>query len=221
MRVPSLRRKIPVLLLLLPALGLSQAPQQKTLVVDGYPGRAPVVQVNGKSYVEIESLARLTNGALTFQTNQITLKLVPPAANTAPAPTDQPPKLSKGFLQAGIEEMTVIEEWRTVIVKAVQNNNPVTEDVLDGYRRNADSKLAVASTTVATDPDRNVLSFLKNESGNTQKLSAQYLTMRKSLTFISPDSLDNDPLNQQILNCAQGLTALTANGQFQDVATCH
>ena len=219
------------MLLLLPALGLSQAPQQKTtLVVDGYPGRVPVIQVNGKSYVEVESLARVTNGSVTFQTNQITLKLSPSAASAAPAPqapptqpaqTDQPPKLSKGFLQAGIEEMTVIEEWRTVIVKAVQNNNPVTEDVLDGYRRNADSKLAVASTTVATDADRNVLSFLKNEFGNTQKLSDRYLAMRKSLTFISPDSLDNDPLNQQVQNCAKGLASLTAGGQFQDVAACH
>jgi hypothetical protein len=221
MRATALRRKRSALLLLLPALGLSQAPQQKTLAVDGYPGHAPVIQVNGKSYVEIESLARLTGGSVTFQTNQITLKLAPSVANAAPSQTDQPPKLSKGFLQAGIEEMAVIEEWRTAIVTAVQKNNPVAEDVLDGYRRNADSKLAVASTTVVSDADRNVFSFLKNEFGNTQKLSAQYLAMRKSLTFISPDSLDNDPLNQQILNCAQGLTSLTANGQFQDVASCH
>jgi hypothetical protein len=222
MRAMSLRRNIPVLLLLLPALARSQTAQQKTtLVVEGYPGRAPVIQVNGKSYVEIESLARLTNGSVTFQANQITLKLAPSVANVAPAQTEQPAKLFRGFLQAGIEEMAVIEEWRTAIVTAVQKNNPVTEDGLDVYRRNADSKLAVASTAVVTDADRNVLSFLKNELGNTQKLSAQYLAMRKSLTFISPDSLDNDPLNQQIVNCAQGLTSLTANGQFQDVATCH
>ena len=115
----------------------------------------------------------------------------------------------------------LIEEWRTAIVKAVQNNNPVTEDVLEGYRRSADSKLAVASTTVATDVDRNVLSFLKNEFANAEKLSTRYLAMRKSLTFIAPDSLDNDPLNLQIQNCAQGLASLTASGQFQDVATCH
>jgi len=222
MRAISFRRKIPALLLLLPALGLSQTPQQKTtLTVDGYPGRAPVIQVNGKSYVEIESLARLTSGSVTFQTNQITLRFPPSVANAAAAQTEQAAKLSKGFLQAGIEEMTVIDEWRTAIVKGVKNNNPVTEDVFDGYRRNVDGKMAVASTTVVTDADRNVLSFLKNEFGNTQKLSDRYLAMRKSLTFISPDSLDNDSLNQQIQNCAQGLASLTASGQFQDIATCH
>jgi hypothetical protein len=189
--------------------------------VDGYPGSAPVIQVNGKSYVEIESLARLTKGSVTFQTNQITLKLPPSVANAAPAQPAPPAKMSKGFLRAGIEEMTVIDEWRNAVVKAVQTNTPVGEDVLESYQRTANSKLEVASTTAATDPDRNVLSFLKNELGNTQKLSDRYLAMRKSLTFISPDSFDNDPLNQQIQNCAQGLASLTASGQFQDVATCH
>jgi hypothetical protein len=206
MRAISLRKTMMALLLLLPEVGLSQAPQQKTtLTVAGYPGRAPVIQVNGKSYVEIESLARLTNGSVSFQANQITLTLAAPVAISAPAQTDQPAKLSKGLLQAGIEEMAVIEEWRTTVVNAVQNNNPIPEDGLDGYRRNADSKLAVASTTVVTDGDRNVLLLLKNEFNNMQKLSSQYLAKRKSLTYIPPDSLDNEPLNQQI----------------QDVAPCH
>lgn len=218
----SRRKNVPVLLLLLSALGLSQAPPPRTtLAVDGYPGRARVIQVNGKSYVEIESLARLINGSVTFQTNQITLKLSPSVANAAPAQPAPPVRLSKSFLRAGIEEMTVIDEWRNAVVKAVQNNTPVGDDVLESYQRNANGKLEVASTTAATDPDRTMLSFLKNELGNAQKLSDRYLAMRKSLTFISPDSFDSDPLNQQIQNCAQGLAALTAGGQFQDVPACH
>ena len=222
MRAISFRNRILALLLLLPELGLSQvSPQKTTLTVKGYPGRAPVIQVGGKSYVEIESLARLTNSSVSFQANQITLTLATSVAIPVVAQTDQPAKLSKGLLQAGIEEMAVIGEWRTAVVNAVQNNNPIAEDGLDGYRRNADSKLAVASTTVVTDADRNVLLFIKNEFNNMQKLSAQYLATRKSLTYIAPDSLDNDPLNQQIQDCAQGLASLTASGQFQDVATCH
>jgi hypothetical protein len=218
----SLRKRILALLLLLPALGLSQVPGQKaTLIVEGYPGRAPVIQMNGKSYVEIESLARITSSSVSFQANQITLTLATPLANPATAQTDQPARLSKGFLKAGIEEMSVIGEWRTVIVGAIQKNNPVTEDWLDGYRRNADSKLAVASTTVVTDPDRSVLLLLRNEFNNMQQLSARYLAMRKSLTYISPDSLDNDPLNQQIQNCEHSLASLTASGLFQDAAMCH
>jgi hypothetical protein len=217
-----LRIGILALLVLLPELGLSQTPPQKaTFIVKGYPGNAPVIQVNGKSYVEIDSLARLTNGSVSFQANQITLTLPTSLATPAAAQTEQPSKLSKNLLRAGIEEMAVIGEWRTAIGNAIQNNNPVTEDLLDGYRRNAESKLALASTTAVTDPDRNVILFFRNEFNNMQKLSAQYLAMRKSLTYISPDSLDNDPLNQQIQNCAHDLASLIANGQSQDVAACH
>jgi hypothetical protein len=222
MRAISFRKRLLGLLLFLPELSLSQVSAQKTtLTVKGYPGRAPVIQVGGKSYVEIESLARLTNSSVRFQANQITLTLAAPVAIPAVPQSDQTAKLSKGLLQAGIEEMTVIGEWRTAVVNAVQNNNPITEDRLEGYRRNADSKVAVASTTVVTDADRNVLLFLRNEFNSMQKMSAQYLATRKSLTYISPDSLDNDSLNQQIQNCAQGLASLTSSGQFQDVATCH
>jgi hypothetical protein len=45
--------------------------------------------------------------------------------------------------------------------------------------------------------------------------------MHNTQTFVSPDSLDSDPLNQQIQNCAHGVASLTASGQFVDVASCH
>jgi hypothetical protein len=60
-----------------------------------------------------------------------------------------------------------------------------------------------------------------NEFDNMQKFSDKYLAMHKSQTYIAPDALDNDPLDQQILECARGLAALIVGGQFQDVATCH
>jgi len=48
-------------LLALPIFALSQAAQQNlSLIVNGRPGVAPVVQLNGRSYVEIEALATRT-----------------------------------------------------------------------------------------------------------------------------------------------------------------
>jgi hypothetical protein len=209
--------------LLVPGLGLSQAPvQSKTLTVAGFSGQVPVILVNGKSYVEIESLARLTGSSLTFRANQTILTL-PAAASTGTPETSQSAKsgFSKEFLRADIEEMTVIREWRVAIVNAVRNNYPVTEDWVARYRSAADSKLALASTALATESDRNGISLLNNEFSNMQRLSDKYLAMHTSQTYISPDSLDDDPLDQQILDCARGLAALVVGGQFQDVSTCH
>ena len=221
MRATLILNRIPALFLLLPALGFPQAQQKASLTVKGYPGRAPVIQVNGKSYVEIESLARLTNSSISFQANQITLTLPAPVATPVPAQADQPARLSRDFLRAGIAEMAVIGEWRTAIANAIQNNYPVTEDSADSYRRNAASKLELAATTVVTEPDRSVLLLFRNEFDKMRGLSDKYLAIRKSLTYISPDSLDNDPLNQQIQACARGLAALTSSDQLPDVAACH
>jgi len=213
-----------VVLLLVPAPGMAQAPQQSgTLTINGYPGKAPVIQIDGKSYVEVEALARLANGSVSFQANQITLTLPASVPNTATPQTEQPekPGFSREFLRAAIEEVTVIREWRIAIVNAIHNNYPVTEDWIGGYGRAADSKLALVSVAAATDSDRNGLPLISNLYGNMQRLSDKYLAMRKSMTAVSPDLLENDPLGQQILNCARSLASLVAGGQFQDVATCH
>jgi hypothetical protein len=218
------RDKLLSLIMLTPMLGLAQPAQPKvtatTLTVKGYSGQAPVIQVNGKTYVEIEALARLTNGTLSFQGNQTTLS-PGSGATAAAAQTERRPGVSKEFLKAVIEEMSVIGEWRTGLVNAVENTNPLTQDWADGYRRNADSKLALASTAVATDPDRSLLVLVRSEFNNMQALSEKYVVLRKNQTFVSPDSLDNDPLNQQIQNCGHGLASQTAGGPFVDVAACH
>jgi hypothetical protein len=204
--------------------GLAQvAGQSKTLTVAGYPGQAPVIQANGKSYVEIESLARITGGSITFRASQTILTLPASAANPPTPETSQPAKsgFSKEFLRAGIEEMTVIREWRVAIVNAIQNNYPVMEDWVARYRSTANAKLALVSTALLTDSDRNGVSLFTGEFGNMQKFSDTYLALHKSQTYVPPDSLDNDPLDRQILDCAHGLAALIVGGQFQDVATCH
>jgi hypothetical protein len=211
-----------LLLLLMPTVGFPQTPQPRAmLTVKGYTGQAPVIRINGKSYVDIESLARLTNGTLSFQGTQITLTIAGATATAAPAPPDPPAKLSRDFLQAVIGALSVIEEWRTGLVNAIQNNGPLTPEWADGFLRTAENKVSLASTTVATEPDRTLLPLLRTELTNMQALTDRYLALHKSQTFVAPDSLDNDPVNQQVRNCARGLAAVTASGQFQDVASCH
>jgi lipopolysaccharide export system protein LptA len=76
-------------LLMLPASGPAQAKQKaSTLTIVGHAGEAQLLQINGKSYVEVETLARLTHGSLSFKANQTILTL-PPSASEAQAPKPQ------------------------------------------------------------------------------------------------------------------------------------
>ena len=73
-------------LLVGPGLVGSQTSQKdQTLIVSGQSGQAQVIQKNGRAYVDVEELARLVNGSLSFKGNQITLTL-PASATAAAAP---------------------------------------------------------------------------------------------------------------------------------------
>ncbi|MGA3317087.1 MAG: hypothetical protein ABSC64_11695 [Candidatus Korobacteraceae bacterium] len=85
-----------VALLVLQGLAWSQdAPQNLTLIVAGQPGQIPILQINGKSYVDVDALARLTKSSLSFKGNQVILSppgstpSTPPVAAKSTAPAGQ------------------------------------------------------------------------------------------------------------------------------------
>lgn len=203
---------------------LPQQQQNGTLAVKNHSGQIPVVQMNGRSYIDLEGLARLVNGSLSFEGNQIVLSLPGPSMGaSATPPATQPPEstFSKDFLKAGIEEMSIIREWRSAVVNAVQNGYPVTDAFLNGYRDQAATSLRLTSVAASTDADRNAYHLLGNEFDKMQKLSNKILAARQNMNYIAPDALSDDPLDQQILSCARSLAAMAAAGRFQDDGSCH
>ena len=207
------------------AVSLTHAAQQsRTVVIPGHSGELAVVEMGGRSYIELEALARLANGSLTFRGNQIVLTL--PASNssgeTSGMRTSEPVTVgfSKEFLKAGIEMMSVIREWRSTLTNAVQRGFPVTEDWITTFRTRAQSSLRLASVAASTDSDRNAAQLLANEFNNMKKLSDRFVKANESRDYISPNTLDNDPLDQKILNCAHSLAAMAANNQFVDDGSC-
>jgi hypothetical protein len=208
-----------VALLAMPGLALSQGGQQnRILLVSGQPGQAPVLRISGRSYVDIEVLARLANGSLNFNGNQIILTL--PASVSTPSIALPATQFSKQFMKAGIEEMSVIREWRSALVSAVQNGYPLSDDVVAGFRGQALTNLRLTSVAASTDSDRNAYQLLSNVFDNMQKLSNKLLAARKNMNYVSPDALKDDPLHQQILICTRSLASMAASGQFQDDGSC-
>jgi hypothetical protein len=224
-RKPSGTTLLLAALVIVSALALCRAAQApQTLIVNGQPTQITVVQMNGHSYVDLEALARAANGSLSFNGNQISLTL--PGSGDSPAPAPAPAsspsnsEFSKSFLRAGIEQMTIIREWRTALANAVQNGFPIADDWLSSYRSQATTALRLSFVAINTDSDRNAYRLLNTEFENMKLLSNNYVALRQSMQFIAPDSMANDPLNQKILNCGHSLAAMAANGQFVDDGSC-
>ena len=202
------------------------SPQSSVLVVSGHSGQAPVIHRNGRWYVDVEGLARVTGASLAFQGSRIVVTL---PSQQARRPVQQvaaqPPEekgFSREFLRAGVEQMSVIREWRSAIENAVRTNNPVEESWVSYYRRTANDRMSMATAAATTESDRRGVGLLQSEMGMIGQLSDRFLALRSNLTFVATNSLDNDPLDQKILACAQGMAAMAVpGGMFEDVAACH
>ena len=222
---------LPVVTLVVPGIVLSQnADHNRILIVNGQATQVPVVQVNGRPYVDIEELAKTINGSVSFAGTQIALSvpLSPatalPAANAAkPASSSAPesnPGFSRGFLNAGIEEAATLREWHTALASAIQNGYPVTAAALAPYRAQATTNLRLASTAASTESDHSAYQLLNNEFQKMAKLTDKYVAARANMTYISPDALENDILNQRFVACGHSLGAMAATGQFVDDGSC-
>jgi hypothetical protein len=211
-------------IVLLPALALTLAAQQvNSLVVAGQQGQAKVLQVQGTNYVEVNGLARVTGGSLSFSGNQIVLTLpgsggdssaAPPAASAPPA------GLSSEFLNAGIEAMSQVREWHAALKNAVQHSYPLGADWLGSFRAQAQQALRLAGVAARTDQDKQAFQLLTNEFNNMNKLSDKYLQMTVNMNYIAPSAISNDPLDARLVACGHSLAAMASARQFVDDGSC-
>ena len=209
-------------------VGLVQAAQQGTvLVLNGYTETVPVMQVNGKNYVNVEALARVTNGSMSFNGNQIVRTL--PAAGfgggaAASQPAAPPPSqntgFSKEFLTAAIEEMSTLREWHSALASAIANGFPVTGELVAPYQAQAATNLRLMQVAVSTQSDQGAAQLISNAYQKMKQLSDKYVAKRANLEFVGPNALKNDPLDQSLIACGMSLRSMAGSGQFVDDGTC-
>jgi hypothetical protein len=195
------------------------AQQSSSLVIAGQSGSAKVTQINGHNYVDVEGLARMTGGALSFNGSQIVLNL-PGSASGAAVTAAPAPGFSKAFVTAGIEAMSQVREWHAALKNAIEGGYPLRSDWLNTFKARAQQSLRLASVAVNTDSDSSAMPFLTNEFNNMSQLSDKYVQKTKSMSYFAPDALANDPIDQKIVACAHSLASMATTNQFVDDGSC-
>jgi hypothetical protein len=209
---------------LLPLLVLL-AQETSALLIEGHQGQARIVQVQGKNYVEVEGLARISDGSLRFAGNHIILTL--PSAAKASLQTEQaaavPPQadgLSKPFLSAGIETMREILEWHAALKTGIERGYPLSDVWFGNYRRQIQASLKQTEAAASTDIDQKALPQLTNEFNTMNALTDKYLKIAASRDYLAPNSLNSDPLDQKLLTCWQSLASMASSNQYVDDGSC-
>jgi hypothetical protein len=222
------------LLFLLPVITLAQHEQPgRTLTIEGRAGQAAVVEIGGRTYVDVEGLKQITHGSLTFNANRIILTLPmsivnPPSTEHSPVPAHSSlsnSELSREFMRAGIEEFATMREWASTLSYAIDNGYQVTESWAANYREQAARNLTLASAAASTESDRKALQLLTNEFEAVREWSNRLVQERRSMDTakyaLSPNALRDDSQSQKIIACGRFLATMLGSGSFQDDPSCH
>ena len=211
-------------------MAMPQADRQgPSFSIQGYSAEAPIIQVQGRALVDVQDLARITNGSLSFQKNRTILTLPHSDASLPSADDSRKSGFSPGFTRAGIEAMASIREWGGMLMITVQNGYPVGNtmagNTIMAYEGRAADSVALASAAVSNDSDHLGLELLKNEFNNVQAWAERFISARNSLRAanlsVSEDAVKKDDEIQKLVHCGQFLAQTFAGGVFQDDGSCH
>ncbi len=224
----SKRMHLVVMILLIMAAAATAQTQRQPLTfsVQGCAGEAAVVQLQGRWLVDVQDLARITNGSLNFERDRIALAL-PHCDGPKPA-TDEKSGFSRPFMRAAIESMASIREWGGMLMITVQNGYPVGNtmagNTIAAFQGRAADTVAFASSAATTEADYRGLELLKNELNSVQAWSDSFVKARNSMSAanltMSENALKDDPEVQKMIGCGQFLARMFAGGSFQDDAAC-
>src|SRR6267378_4188708 len=210
--------------------------KNKILVVNGKSAGPAVRQIDGRSYVDIETLAQVTNGVFTVERHRILLTIpaadsgatasAPPASAPPPsAPPAQPPQgLSRDFASAAITALAEMREMRGAVRAMITYGLAVSDTWTQDDQGRVMTGLRQAEVAASTDADLNALQLLQNEADQLASWADEVFAARQVLNgakTVDPNALQNDPALAKIRSCGQFLNAMLVSGSFADDPSCH
>ena len=203
--------------------------ETRTLTINGHSAKVTIYRVQGKSFIDLETLVRTANGTVSLKGDEIILTL--PAAGAASAQTSAPQSgppqsegMTKGFMSAAVQGLALIKNWQTTMADAIQRGVPGDGSRLVVLHDRAAEGLRLAQVQAHNPSDENALQLLTNHFNQVDSWKRRLVDARRSMSTAnysaSPDALQNDPEYQKIASCSQFLATMLPSGEYQDNASC-
>lgn len=209
---------------------LAQNAPDRTLIVNGKPA-GTVLEMDGRTYVALESVAQFTNGTVTFEPSRVVLTFPAQGAEAPaePAPSAPPPPppsqgFSREFARLAIAELAEMREWRGAVGTILSYGVPIVGTWPQDYRDRAESDLNQVAVAATTDADHQALQLLQNEFSNLDGWAANVVGTRLAMNAtdtVRPDAAQNDQALAKISACSRFLSSMLVSGTFADDASCH
>jgi hypothetical protein len=193
----------------------------KTLIINRATVDATVIQVGGRSYVDIEGLAQALRGSVTFDPSRVELTI--PAAPAARAPQDSP-EMSNQFQQMAVVTLAEMREWRGAVAYMVATGMPVAGTWSQDDKDRIEEDIMKSALAVSTKADHQALHLLKQEFALHSEWADKVLGEREALQgarSVDPNALRKDQALAKISECGKFLSWMIVSGTFSDDPSCH
>jgi hypothetical protein len=224
---PSIRFVLYLALVLaLSGMLFAQGTSTKILVVNGKTAGVGVRQINGRLYVDLETLAQLTNGVFTVEPRRVVLTIPPSDAGAVATDdsTQTSQRLSRDFSSAAISALAATREWRVAVRAMILYGLAVSDTWVQAYHQQTLDALRQAGVAASTEADKNALQLLSNEADMMTAWANQVEDARQQLNgarTVDPNTLKDDPTLAKIQKCNQFLNSMALSGAFNDDPNCH
>jgi hypothetical protein len=212
--------------LLLSGMLFAQSTTNKILVVNGKTAGAGVRQINGRLYIDLETLAQATNAVFTVEPRRVVLNIPPSDAGAVATDdsTQNSQKLSRDFSSAAISALAATREWRVAVRAMILYGLAVSDTWVQAYHSQTLDALRQAGVAVSTEADKNAFQLLSNEADMLTAWANQVDAARQELNgakTVDPNALQNDTQLAKIQRCSQFLNSMVLSGSFSDDPICH
>jgi hypothetical protein len=197
----------------------------RTLVVNGQSGKAVVYRIDHEWFVDLETLARIANGSVVFHGDQIVLTVPQSGQTTAENHVVSATEgMSKDFMTAAIQDLSVIKTWYTTMAQAIQRGVPGDGSQMVVFHDRAAEGLRLASVHVSSRSDKDALLLLTNHFNQVDRWKTKLVDARRTMSTanysITPESLKKDPDYQSIESCDHSLATIFSTGQYEHSDSC-
>src|SRR5260370_41315442 len=161
------------------AILFAQGASGKKLLVNGKNTGVTVLQAEGRFYVDIETLARITSGTVTVEPTQIVLTM--PRANSDASSPQTTDVLSKEFVSAAIVTLADMKEWKGALRTMITYGLAVDGAWAQTYREQGETSLTQGALEAATNADPSALQLLNNQFAHLAEWESDVFADRKTL----------------------------------------
>lgn len=199
---------------------VAQDTSPKTLIVNGATVDATVIQVEGRSYVDIEGLAQALRGSVTFLPSRIELTIPAPAV----APPQDSAEMSNQFQQMAVVTLAEMREWKGAVAYIVATGMPVAGTWSQDDKDRIEADIMKAALAVSTEADHQALHLLRQEFALHSEWADKVLGEREALQgarSVDPNALRKDQALAKISECGKFLSWMIVSGTFSDDPSCH